>query len=57
MVVKFNREIKLQYINNLETSKSLKPFWDKCKPYFFNKHTPGNSKIILTEKEEIAIKY
>ena len=27
--------------------------WDKCKPYFSNKHAHGDSKIILIEKENI----
>ena len=28
-------------------------FWDKCKPYFSNKHAHGDSKTILIEKENI----
>ena len=54
MVVKLNRETKLHYFNNLETSKNSKPFWDKCRPYFSKKHAHGDSKIILIEKEEIT---
>ena len=54
MVVKLNRETKLYYLNNLETSKNSKPFWDKCRPHFSNKHVHGDSKIILIEKEEIT---
>ena len=55
MVVKHNRETKLHYFDNLETSKrKSKPFWDKCRPHFSNKHIHGDSKIILIEKEEIA---
>ena len=50
----FNRETKLQYFNNLETSKNLKPFWDKCRPYFSNRHAHGDSKTILIEKEKIT---
>ena len=38
---------------NIQTSKTSKPFWDKCKPYFSNKHAHGDSKIILIEKENI----
>ena len=34
LVVKLNGETKLHYFNNLETSKSSKPSWDKCRPYF-----------------------
>ena len=54
MVVKRYRETKLQHFDNSETSKNLKPFWDKCRPYFSNKHAHGDSKIILIEKEEIT---
>ena len=54
LVVKLNRETKLHYFNNLETSKNSKPFWDKCRPYFSKKHAHGDSKIILIEKEEIT---
>ena len=35
---------------SLETWKNSKLFWNKCKPYFFNKHAHGESKIILIEK-------
>ena len=53
MVVKLNRESKTQYFDNTQPSKHSKPFWDKCKPYFSNKHAHGDSKIILIEKENI----
>ena len=47
-------ETKFHYFNNLEISKNSKSFWDKCRPYFSNKHVHGDSKIILIEKEEIT---
>ena len=53
LVVKLNRESKTKYFDNIQTSKNSKPFWDKCKPYFSNKHAHGDSKIILIEKENI----
>ena len=53
LVVKLNRESKTQCFDNIQTSKHSKPFWDKCKPYFSNKHAHGDSKIILIEKENI----
>ena len=53
LVVKLNRESKTQYFDNIQTSRNSKPFWDKCKPYFSNKHAHGDSKIILIEKENI----
>ena len=52
-MVKLNRESKTKYFDNIQTSKNSKPFWDKCKPYFSNKHAHGDSKIILIEKENI----
>ena len=54
LLVKLNRETKLHCFNNLETSKNSKRFWDKCRPYFSNKHVHGDSKKILIEKEEIT---
>ena len=54
MVVKFNRDSKLCYFHNIETSKKSKPFWNVCKPYFSNKHANGNSKIIPIENEKIT---
>ena len=53
MVVRLNRESKTQYFDNIQTSKNSRPFWEKCKPYFSNKHDQGDSKIILIEKENI----
>ena len=52
--VKLNKETKVMYFNNLDTSKNSKPFWDKCRPYFSNKRAHRDSKIILIEKEEIT---
>ena len=53
-IIKLNRKTKLHYFNNLEATKNSKPFWDKCRPYFSNKHVHSDSKIILIEKEEIT---
>ena len=49
LVVKLNRESKTQYFDNIQTSKHSKPFWEKCQPYFSNKHAHGDSKIILID--------
>ena len=54
MVVKLNKDSKLRYFDNIETSKNSKPFWNECKPYFSNKNAHGDSKIILIEKEKIT---
>ena len=53
LVVKLNRESKTKYFDNIQTSKNSKSFWDRCKPYFSNKHTHGDSKIILIKIENI----
>ena len=31
-------------------------FWDKCKPYLSNKHSRGDTNIMLKEKGETALK-
>ena len=45
LVVRLNKERKFEYFENLETSKNSKPFWNKYKPYFSNKHAHGESKL------------
>lgn len=55
-IFKINGETELQYFNNLETSKHLKPSWDKYRPYYFNKHVCSDSKIIFIEKKETSTK-
>ena len=56
MVVKLNKKHKKKYFENLKIATSSKPFWDKCKPYFSNKHAKGDSNITLIEKGEILLK-
>ena len=55
LVVRLNKERKIEYFETLQTSKNSKPFWNKCKPYFSNKHAHGESKIILIEKENVIL--
>ena len=55
-VVKLNRESKTQYFRDIQVSKSSNAFWDKCKPYFSNKHAHDDSKNIFIEKENIITK-
>ena len=55
LVVRLNKEKRIDYFENLETSKNSKPFWNKCRPYFSNKHAHGESKIILIEKENVIL--
>ena len=54
LVVKLNRDSKLRYFGNIETSKKSKHFSNESKPYFSNKHAHGDSKIILIEIEKIT---
>ena len=56
MVVKLNKKYKKEYFENLNVATNSKPFWDKCKPYFSNKHAKGDSNIMLIEKDEILLK-
>ena len=55
LVVRLNKEKRIDYFENLETSKNSKPFWNKCRSYFSNKHAHGESKIILIEKENVIL--
>ena len=55
-VVGLNKQSKFKYFNNLDCKQDAKSFWDKCKPYFSNKHSRGDAKIMLKEKREILLK-
>ena len=55
-VVGLNKQTKFKYFNNLDCKKDTKPFWDKCKSYFSNKHSRGDTNIILKGKGEILLK-
>ena len=48
-VVGLNKQCKFEYLNNLDCKKDTKPFWYKCKPYFPNKHSRGDTNIMLKE--------
>ena len=54
-ILQITKERRIQYFEDLETLKNSKIFWNKCKPYFSNKHAYGESKIILTEKENVIL--
>ena len=56
LVVTRNKKDKKEYFENLNVATNPKPFWDKCKPYFSNKHAKGDSNIMLIEKDEILLK-
>ena len=49
-VVGLNRLAKFKYFNSQDCKKHTKPFWDKCRTYFCNKHSRGGTNIILKEK-------
>ena len=55
MVGKLNK-YKKEYFENLNVATNSKVFWDKCSPYFSNKHAKGDSNIMLIEKDEILLK-
>ena len=56
LVLKLNKKYKKEYFENLNIATNSKPFWDKCKPYFSNKHEKGDFNIMLIEKDEILLK-
>ena len=45
LVVKLNKERRIEYFENLETSKNTKSVLNKYKPYFSNKHAMENLKL------------
>ena len=45
LVVRLNKERKIEYFENLETSKNSKPFCNKCKPYFLTNMPMENLKL------------
>ena len=55
LVVSLNKKRRIEYFENLETSKNSEPFWNKCKAHFSNKHAHEESKIILIEKENVIL--
>ena len=52
-VVKLNNQSKQKHFDSLNPFLDSKPIWKSCKPYFSNKHSFGDSKIILNENVEI----
>ena len=44
-----SKQAKFKYFNNMDYKKDAKPVWDKCKPYFSNKHSRGDTNIMLKE--------
>ena len=55
LAVRLNKEKRIKLFENLETSKYPKPFWNKCKRYFSNKHVHGEFKTILVEKGNVIL--
>ena len=47
---------KFECFSNLDCKKDTKPFWDKCKPYFPNKHRRRDTNIMLKEKRNYSKK-
>ena len=55
-VTKLKKTAKLEHLNNLKLGKDNKPFWEKCKPYFTNKHSKVDTDIMLNENGESLLK-
>ena len=55
LVVSLNRQSQFDYFNSTSSSEDSKPFWKKCKPYFYKKHAAGDSKIMLIENDKMII--
>ena len=55
-VKKLNKTAKLEYFDNLKLGKDNRPFWEKCKPYFADKHSKADTDIILNENGELFLK-
>ena len=55
-VADLNKQAKIKYFINLDCKKDTKPFWAKCKSYFYNKNSKGDTNIMLQEKGEILLK-
>ena len=56
LVVKLNKKYKKEHFEKLNVDTNSKPFWEKCKPCFSNKHAKGGSNIMLIEKDEILLR-
>ena len=55
-VTRLNKTARLECLNNLKLGKDNKPFCEKCKPYFTNKHRKADTDIMLNEKGELLLK-
>ena len=55
LVVKLNKNCKKEFFGSLEIKNNSKLFWSKCKPYFSNKHSKGDSDILLIENDELFL--
>ena len=55
-MTKLNKTAKHEYFNNLKLGKDNKPFGEKCKPYFTNKHSKADTDIMLNENRELVLK-
>ena len=56
-VTKLNKTARLEYFNNLKLGNVNKPFWEKCKPYFTNKHSKADTEVMLNENGELLLNF
>ena len=55
-VTKLNKIAKLEQFNSLKLGKDNRTFWEKCKPYFTDKHSKADTNITLNENKELLLK-
>ena len=55
-MTKLNKILKLEDFNNLKLVKDNKPFCEKCKPYFTDKHSKAETNIKLNQSGELLLK-
>ena len=55
-MTKLTKTAKLEYFHNLKLGKDNRLFWEKCKPYFTDKHSKADTDIILNENRELLLK-
>ena len=55
LVVSLNSQAKSEYFNKVSNTESSRAFRETSKPYFSNKHTSGDSKIMLIENDKMLL--
>ena len=53
LVVKLNKKARKSYFETTDPKQDAKGFWNACKPYFSDKVSGVQGKIILVERNSI----